>query len=76
MQFVEYYTPDYAPPQPPPTPEPAPPLEPERRTLRNRLGGGLAALGVLLAKFKGVLLLLPKLKILTTSGSMLVSIGA
>src|SRR5205814_10223411 len=56
--------------------EPVPPLEPERRTLRNRIGGGIAALGVLLAKFKGVLLLLPKLKILTTSGSMLVSVGA
>jgi Zn-dependent protease len=33
-------------------------------------------LGALLAKFKGVLLLLPKLKLLTTAGSMLVSIGA
>src|SRR5204862_3834032 len=31
---------------------------------------------VLLAKFKGILLLLPKLKILTTSGSMLVSVAA
>jgi Zn-dependent protease len=54
----------------------APPLEPERKTLRNRLGGALAALAVVLGKFKGVLLLLPKLKILTTSGSMLVSVGA
>src|SRR5438067_6954170 len=75
MQFVEYYTQEYPPPQPA-APEPVPPLEPERRTLRNRIGGGIAALGVLLAKFKGVLLLLPKLKILTTSGSMLVSVGA
>src|SRR5437879_8082291 len=40
------------------------------------MGSGLAALGVLLAKFKGVLLLLPKLKLLTTSGSMLVSVAA
>src|SRR5438067_899249 len=75
MQFVEYYTQEYPPPQPA-APEPVPPLEPERRTLRNRIGGALTALGVLLAKFKGVLLLLPKLKILTTSGSMLVSVAA
>jgi Zn-dependent protease len=34
------------------------------------------ALGVLLAKFKSVLLLLPKLKILSTSGTMLVSVAA
>lgn len=54
----------------------APPLQPERRTLRNRLGGALAAIAVLLAKFKGVLLLLPKLKILSTSGTMLVSVAA
>ena len=37
----------------------SPPLEPERKTLRNRLGGAVAAIAVLLAKFKGVLLLLP-----------------
>src|ERR671919_464176 len=43
-------------------------------------GGGIAAIGLLIGKFfakiKVVLLLLPKLKILTTSGSMLVSVGA
>src|SRR4051794_36598079 len=74
MEFVEYYTPP-APPQPTPS-QPAPPLEPERRTLRSRLGGAVAALAVLLAKFKSALLLLPKLKLLTTSGSMLVSVAA
>ncbi len=42
----------------------------------KRGGGVLAALGALFAKFKGLLLLLPKLKLLTTSGSMLVSIAA
>ena len=46
----------------------------------KRAGGGLAALGLLIAKFaakiKVVLLLLPKLKILTTSGTMLVSVAA
>src|SRR5437899_2003861 len=72
MEYVEYY----APPQPPAEAQVAPPLEPERRSLRSRVGGAIAGLGVLLAKFKGVLLLLPKLKLLTTSGSMLVSVAA
>jgi Zn-dependent protease len=67
----------YSPPVPPPgEPYVAPPLQPERKTLRNRAGGAVAALAVLLGKFKGVLLLLPKLKILSTSGTMLVSVGA
>ncbi|HEX4733229.1 MAG TPA: site-2 protease family protein [Thermoleophilaceae bacterium] len=44
--------------------------------MRSRIGGLLAALAVLLGKFKGVLLLLPKLKILSTSGTMLVSVAA
>jgi Zn-dependent protease len=74
MHYVEYYSPP-VPPQPAPS-QPAPPLEPERRSIRSRIGGALAALGVLLAKFKGVLLLVPKLKLLTTSGSMLVSVAA
>jgi Zn-dependent protease len=70
---VEYYTP----PAPPPTEaQIAPPLEAERKTLRNRIGGFVAALAILLGKFKGVLLLLPKLKILSTSGTMLVSVAA
>jgi Zn-dependent protease len=70
---VEYYLPPR-----PPSQEPyvAPPLEPERKTLRKRAGGALAGLAVLLGKFKGVLLLLPKLKLLTTSGTMLVSVAA
>ncbi|HEV7773134.1 MAG TPA: site-2 protease family protein [Conexibacter sp.] len=70
---------------PPATPTPAsqptmpedvglPPAEP--RTGWRRLLGPLAVVGAILAKFKGVLLLLPKLKILTTSGSMLVSVAA
>ena len=72
-QSVEYYSP----PAPPPgEPYVAPPLQPERRTLRNRAGGILAALAVLLGKFKSVLLILPKLKILSTSGTMLVSVAA
>jgi Zn-dependent protease len=54
-------------------PAPKPPLW-------RRLLGPLAAVGLVLAKFaaklKALLLLLPKLKLFTTSASMLVSIGA
>jgi Zn-dependent protease len=61
-------------------PEATDPFGRDRRPLAKRLAGALAALGVLLAKFwasaKAVLLLLPKLKLLTTSGTMLVSIAA
>ena len=67
----------YSPPAPQPAePYVAPPLEPERKTLRNRFGGAIAALAVLLGKFKGILLLLPKLKVLSTSATMLVSVAA
>src|SRR5205823_475396 len=67
---------------PPVASEPAPPAanEPAHDAFgehnRKRGGGILAALAVLAAKGKALLLLLPKLKLLTTSGSMLVSIGA
>jgi Zn-dependent protease len=47
-----------------------------RRLSLRRLFAPLGALGVLMAKFKGLLLLLPKLKLLTTSGTMLVSVAA
>jgi Zn-dependent protease len=81
------YTPSADDLRPPPEPErsrdrdPAPDAFGEqRRPWWKRLGGGIVALGVLIANFaaklKGVLLLLPKLKLLTTSGSMLVSIAA
>lgn len=65
-------------PSPPRAPERYEPIQPGsgRRPLRKRLGRALAPLGVLLAKAKSLLLLLPKLKLLTTSGSMLVSIAA
>ncbi len=42
----------------------------------KKLAAPFIALGLLLSKLKFVLVLLPKLKILTTSGSMLVSIAA
>jgi Zn-dependent protease len=51
-----------------------------RRNLRRRLGGLLAAIVALGAKFwaviKGAVLLLPKLKLLTTAGTALVSVAA
>jgi Zn-dependent protease len=70
---VEYYSPPAAPPG---EPYVAPPLQPERRSLRNRLGGIIAAIAVFLGKFKAILLFLPKIKILSTSGTMLVSVAA
>ena len=58
------------------------PIHPESgwRAVLRKLGGPLIALGLLLLKFgaklKALLLLLPKLKLFTTSASMLVSIAA
>jgi Zn-dependent protease len=74
---------EWLPPASPTTPAPQP-VAPERvglppeqpRTGWRRLFGPLVVLGAVLAKFKGVLVLLPKLKLLTTSGSMLVSVAA
>ncbi|HTX30469.1 MAG TPA: site-2 protease family protein [Solirubrobacteraceae bacterium] len=43
---------------------------------RGRLSAALAAIAAFFAKFKAVLLLLPKLKLLTTMGTMLVSVAA
>ncbi|MDQ3644133.1 MAG: site-2 protease family protein [Actinomycetota bacterium] len=63
-----YYPPGYA-------PEPA-----DKGPIWRRAGGLILAGGLIALKFgaklKGLLLLLPKLKVLTTSASMLVSIGA
>lgn len=47
-----------------------------RRGVWRRLGAILAALAALLAKFKSLLLLLPKLKLFTTAATMLVSVAA
>jgi Zn-dependent protease len=64
------------------TPQPDGPIHPGsgRRLTLRRIGTGLGALGLLLlklgAKLKALLLLLPKLKLLTTSGTMLVSVAA
>ena len=67
-------------PVPAPTPDPDPyfanpgPIEPHKH--KRAFGGILAAIVAFLAKFKAILLLLPKLKLLTTSGTMLVSLAA
>jgi membrane-associated protease RseP (regulator of RpoE activity) len=58
---------------PAPAPAPAPPA---RRSRLGRLAAPLIALAALLGKFKALLLLLPKLKLLTTLGSMLASVAA
>jgi Zn-dependent protease len=67
-------------PTPAPAPAPAPPTPQAPQSPLKRAGGAIAAAIALIVslagKLKGVLLLLPKLKLLTTSGSMLVSIGA
>jgi len=61
-------------------PAPAPSRAGEVPTFWKRVGGGIVAAGLLIANFaaklKGILLLLPKLKLFTTSATMLVSIGA
>jgi Zn-dependent protease len=70
----------------PPPLEPAPPVDPfgrppappvpVRSRLRERAGAGGAALIALLAKGKALLLLLPKIKLLATSATALVSVAA
>jgi Zn-dependent protease len=48
----------------------------QRSRPRGRLSALLAALAAFIAKFKAVFLLLPKLKLFTTVGTMLVSVAA
>lgn len=59
---------------------PPPPQEPRPQSRLRRLFGPLIVAGALIVRLlgplKGVLLALPKLKLLTTSGSMLVSVAA
>ncbi len=75
-----YLPPQYPAPEPERTPEPDAPPEPDPRPLWKRAGGALVALAVVIfsygAKLKGLLLLLPKLKLFTTSASGLVSVAA
>jgi len=82
---MEPGTPSLAPPPPPATYRSAPPEPPElapappprsQSWLKRRLGALLAAIAAFLAKFKAILLLLPKLKLITTAGTMFVSLAA
>jgi Zn-dependent protease len=88
-EFVESHSQAPLPPPVAPQPQTAPsvpdtpaqdPFDAGPRPLHKRIGGSIAVAAALVvkffAKFKVVLLLLPKLKILTTSGTMLVSIAA
>src|SRR5438270_9511801 len=77
--------PDRAPVQSPERPEPwahgwvpPPAADPPRNQsrLKARLAPVLAALVAFIAKFKAIILLLPKLKLLTTVGTMAVSVAA
>ncbi len=62
------------PAEPPPV---APPQsEPTRSRLGRKLGPALATIAAFLAKFKSIILLAPKLKLLTTFGTMGVSLAA
>ena len=68
--------PAYAPPPPPPPPAPEPPPQSPLKRAGSAIAGALALIISFAGKLKAVLLLLPKIKLLTTSASMLVSIGA
>jgi Zn-dependent protease len=82
-QWLPPAAPHTAQPAPPASPTPPadtptrPPWQDDSRPLYRRIGGAIVAVLLVLVKFgKAALLLLPKLKILTTSGSMLVSVAA
>jgi Zn-dependent protease len=76
--------PAVSPPRPEPEPisleplyEPQRPYQPRNQSwFKRRLGPILAALVALLAKLKTVLLFLPKIKVISTAGTMFVSIAA
>jgi Zn-dependent protease len=64
----------------PPALDPAPPAEafgkPKRSWLREKLGAAGAAIVGLLTKLKAILLFLPKIKLLVTAATALVSVAA
>jgi len=69
--------PSYVPGAYGPTVEPGPEhQEGPQRGLLKKLAAPFVALGALLLKFKAVLLVVLKLKLFTTAGSMVVSVGA
>ena len=65
-----------APEPPPPDPQPAFELPRPQSGLRRRLSAFGAGILALLAKFKAVILLAPKLKLFASSGTILVSLAA
>src|SRR5436305_15026163 len=71
--------PIWRPAEPDPSYEAPSPVK-EDRGLFKRIGAGISALGALIAKagaqLKVILLLLPKAKLFTTAGTMLVSVAA
>jgi Zn-dependent protease len=79
MEQTSEELPIWRPAEPDPSYEPPSPVK-EDRGLFKRIGAGIAAIGALIAKFaaqlKFLLVLLPKAKLFTTAGSMLVSVGA
>jgi Zn-dependent protease len=69
--------PPFGPPPSHDDPYPAPPYEERRPSwLRRTFGPIIAALVAIGAKLKAILLLLPKIKLLSTAGTMFVSIAA
>src|SRR6185437_16061054 len=80
MEQTREELPVWRPAEPDPTYEPPQSPVREDRGLFKRIGAGIAALGALIAKagssLKFLLVLLPKAKLFTTAGTMLVSIGA
>jgi hypothetical protein len=77
-QHTHEVPPGWLPPAAPDPPADRPSAfgEPQRPWWRRAGGGLIATLVVIGAKLKAILLLLPKIKVLTTSGSMLVSVAA
>lgn len=75
-------SPEWAPLEPTPTwPRPTSgddrqPRDQQKSFLKRKLGPVIAAIAALLAKVKTILLLLPKVKLLATAGTMVVSIAA
>jgi Zn-dependent protease len=70
------WAPVQAPPGPAQSPVQGGRRDPRQSWFRRRVAPILAAIAAFLAKFKSIILLLPKVKLLATSGTMLVSIAA
>jgi Zn-dependent protease len=75
-QQTQWVIPQPHPPSPLPRHAPGGRVAPKQRFAKRKLAPIGAALVALLAKLKAVLLLLPKLKLLVSAGTMLVSIAA